>query len=230
MAVAAPDRARRDGDLRRLRGADLRRVRLVHLSRAGRGGGAQPQCRRHRRADRRRLAHHGRDRAARRRTRQAAADQRRASHHHDQRNRAHQPALPGTCFLLRRSRSFGEQHGRQRDRDAALGEGARLYLADRRDLGLSHAAHDGGARAADARHRAGAVPGRDRQAAQRAVVGERADRAADLLRICQVRRGAIAHAHRAAGADRCARAKTRRADEKAGVQAGRACGEGRRAC
>ena len=39
-------------------------------------------------------------------------------------------------------------------------------------------------------HRAGAVSGGDRQAAQRAVVGERADRAADLLRICEVRGGA----------------------------------------
>src|SRR5678815_26917 len=109
--------------------------------------------------------------------------------------------LRGARRLLRRSRSFGEQHGRQRDRDAALGEGSRLHLADRGDLGLSHAAHDGGARTADARHRAGAVPGRHRQAAQRAMVGERADRAADLFRVCEVHGGAVAHARRTAGAD-----------------------------
>ena len=203
--MAALDVACRDDRLRRMRGADLRRVRLVHLSCAGRGSGAQPQCRRHRGADRRLLAHRGRDRAARRRARQAPADQRRAPHHHDGRNRAHQPALRGAGRLLRRSRSFGDQHGRQRDRDAALGARARLHVADRGDVGLPHAAHDGRARAADARHRAGAVSGGDRQAAQRAVVGERADRAADLLRICEIRRGAGAHARRAAGADGIAR-------------------------
>ena len=65
--------------LRRARGVVLRRLRLVRLSRAGRGGRARPQRRRHRGADRRRVAHRRRDRIARRRTRQAPADQRRAS-------------------------------------------------------------------------------------------------------------------------------------------------------
>ena len=37
------------------------------------------------------------------------------------RDRAHQSALRGAGRVLRRSRSFGDQHGRQRDRDAALG-------------------------------------------------------------------------------------------------------------
>ena len=81
--------------------------------------------------------------------------------------------------------------------------GARVFLADRGDLGLAHAAHHGGACPPDAGHRAGAVSRGDREAAQRAVVGERADRAADPVRIRQVRGGTVAHADRTDVARRC---------------------------
>ena len=52
------------------------------------------------------------------------------------------PRITKARRVLRRSRSFGASIRRQRRRDPALGERARLPFAHRGDVGLSHAARD----------------------------------------------------------------------------------------
>ena len=108
------------------------------------------------------------------------------------------PRYRGARRLLRRSRLFGGQHGRQRASET------RRWARDRGFTSLivvTSAYHMPRTMAELEQqmpeHRAGAVPGGDREAAQRAMVGECADRAADPVRIRQVRRRATAHADRA---------------------------------
>src|SRR5216683_1250575 len=86
--------------------------------------------------------------------------------------------------------------GVHRGGNQALGQEPGLSLADRRHVELSHAAHHGGARLANARRRADPVSGDQREDAQRAVVDRGLDAAA-VLRIPEIPRRPGPHAARA---------------------------------
>ena len=97
------------------------------------------------------------------------------------------PGQPVAAELLRRSRPLRRQHPQQCGGDAALGARARLQVADRGDIELSHAAGDRRIVARDAGHSADSVRGGRRQMARRAVVDQWRDAAAVAIGICQIR-------------------------------------------
>ena len=148
---------------------------------------AGPQRRRHRGADRRAVPHQRCARASGRRPRPAAADHRRQSGHPAGRDFAAGAGASALVHVLRRYRPF-RQHHRQRGRDPALGQVARLQVGDRRHRELPYAARHGRARPRASGRDAGALSGGIRQDAGRAVVGKSGDRAAAVLGICEVYR------------------------------------------
>ena len=170
------------------RRAARRGLSVVRPPDADERGRARPQRRRHRGADRRGLPHQRCARAAGRRPRPAPAHQRRQSGDALARNLAADAGASALVLLLRRSRPFRHQHHRQRHRDAALGEGPRLQVADRRHLEFPHAARHGRAGAPASGRDAGAVCGGFGQGAGRGLVGQPGDREAAVFGVSEVYR------------------------------------------
>ena len=116
-------------------------LRLVHHASADRGSCARPQGRRHRGADRRRLAHHRRDRTAGSKRGQRLLIIGRQPHRPTPAEIARlHPEYRRRCFAaasisIARCNTLGNAIETRR-----LGRAARLSLADRRDVELSHAA------------------------------------------------------------------------------------------
>src|SRR5690606_27765224 len=69
-------------------------------------------------------------------------------------------AWRGSVRLLCRPWLRGAEHDRQRGRDVRLGQAARLFHADRRDVELPYAPQPGGAGAGDAKGEAYSISGR----------------------------------------------------------------------